>query len=633
MIIALATIAAASLPFLSPIFGSHMVLQRDRPNPVWGWTEPGAKVKVRLGKVSAEAVAGQSGKWMATLPALPAGGPFKLEVDGPEKKDLEDIWMGEVWLCSGQSNMEFGMKQARNAATDIAQANRPMIRLFMVDRRVALTPEPSLGGVWKVCTPESVGEGGWGGFSAVAYHFGLELQEKLKVPIGLIQSAWGGTSGEAWTGAESLARTGEFSKELAMVADEAKSGGPVLGTYLERWIQTHDEGTFGIPAWSSAEYSSADWTLANLPSKLKDRELGWYRAEFDLPDPTPKEAYLHLGDVGGMDVAWVNGHQVGAGSGDWSRTYRVDGSFLKPGRNVFASRIAFVYGSGGLHASADRIYLEGGGQTYPLGPSVRFRLGASVKPGDEPRDFEANPTVPTVLRNGMIAPLAPLAIRGAIWYQGETNIGRGVQYAKILPALRADWRQLFQNKDLALHVVSLANWQERQDHPGDEYMAEIRESQAKATLEDRHCGVAMAYDVGDAIDIHPSDKTTVGHRLALCALALTYGERLEWSGPVFKRAHREGHQMRIEFDHLGGGLVANGELKGFAVAGEDHTWHWADAVIEGASVMVTCPAVVAPVAVRYAWQNNPPATLYNKAGLPAIPFRSDAWPLLSQHSH
>ena len=634
MMIALAAMVAANLPFLSPIFGSHMVLQRDRPNPIWGWTAPGTNVKVRLGSVSSEAVAESNGKWVATLPPLSAGGPYRLSVEGSEKRELDDIWMGEVWLCSGQSNMEFGISQTLNGADEVTKADHPMIRLFMVDRKVALEPEPSLSGTWKVCAPETVAEGGWGGFSGVAYHFGVELQKKLGVPIGLIQAAWGGTSGEAWTDAEALARTHEFPKDLTMLEAERKAHAPALGTYIERWIQAHDEGTKGTPSWSSSAYSAEGWEDAHLPSTSKEGEVTWYRCDFEIPaDKVFDKAYVHLGDVAGMDVAWINGKQVGSGSGGWSRIYECSGTDLHPGRNVLAVRVMFSYGAGGLLGKPEDVKFESGDFSLPLGKSMKVRAGAKVVPGDGPKDYEPNPSVPTVLRYGMISPIAPLAMQGVIWYQGETNMGRGVQYAKILPALIGDWRKAFQNRKLSFHIVSLANWQERRTEPGDEYMAELRESQALTALRDRHSGIAMTYDIGDAVDIHPKDKKTVGHRLALCARALTYGEDLEWSGPVYRRVRKEGPRIKIEFDHVGKGLVLKGGAPSFAVAGKDRKWYWANASIEGSLVVVSCAEVPEPVAVRYAWQNNPPASLYNEDGLPAIPFRTDRWPVTSQGKH
>lgn len=626
------TAIAAGLPFLSPIFGSHMVLQRDRPNPVWGWTTPGAEVRVRLGKAAAVAKADPKGRWQATLPALPSGGPYEMEVVGPTRQTLEDIWLGEVWLCGGQSNMEFGLTQTKNAKEAITNADRPGIRLFMVDRKVSREPETTLGGTWKVCTPKSVTEGGWGGFSGVAYHFGVELHEKLKVPIGLIQAAWGGTSGEAWTGAEALAGTGDFRADLEMLARETAEGKPELGTYLERWIAANDPGTMGVPPWSAEDIRPDGWNPANLPAAIKEKEVAWFRSEFDWDGIAPAQAELHLGQVAGMDVTFVNGEQVGAGSGEWERAYFFPGSLLRRGKNVLAVRIAYTYGAGGMRSPAGDIWIRAGGDRLPIGDQMKMRLGVRAQNGNEPHDWEANPTVPTLLRNGMIAPIAPLSMRGVIWYQGETNMGRGVQYGRILPALIRDWRRLFGNPDLGFHIVSLANWQPRQSEPVQEYMPELREAQAATAWKIKNTGIAMAYDLGDPVDIHPPDKASLGHRLALCAEALSYGMKIEWTGPVFEKASREGRKLRIRFSHVTGGLVAREGLTGFMVAGSDRVWHWAQAKIDGETVLVECKEVPLPEAVRYAWQNNPPASLYNGAGLPAVPFRSDNWPLLSEHN-
>lgn len=619
-----------NLPALAPIFGSHMVLQREKPVNFWGWASPGETVSVYLDGKPYVGQADKDGKWTVQFEPHPAGGPHKISVEGETRNELEDIWFGDVWICSGQSNMEMGLSMCLNAQAEIAQANHPNLRLFLADRQVGNGPKPVLHGNWKPCTPQSVAEGGWGGFSGVAYAFGTKLQKELGVPIGLIQVAWGGTSAEAWTDAAALAKTGEFLPEINAVKQAKKDGKPDFGTYLELWFEQHEVGT--KEKWY-ADSNFDGWTK-NLPRHLEHDQVYWLKTQFELADGLDLAGvYLKLGMIRGVDTVFLNGKEVAKGAGAWERQYPLQPDQLKAGTNTLAIRLLEAYGEGEFEGLLEALALKFKDGEVALAPALHAKLGSKIQGPVLPRDREPNPTVPTVLYNGMIAPLSNLACKGAIWYQGETNMGRGVQYQRLLPALFSSWRSTLANPQLPIYVVSLANWTERQVEPGDSGMAELREAQALTALKDRFSGLAMAYDVGDALDIHPKDKKTVGERLALNALAKVYNRPMEFSGPVFAQSKVVGDTITLSFKHSEG-LQAKGQtLEGFAIAGEDRKWHWAEAKVVKSTVVLRSKEVPKPVAVRYAWANNPLGNLYNKAGLPAVPFRTDNWPLTSANNH
>jgi sialate O-acetylesterase len=343
-------------------------------------------------------------------------------------------------------------------------------------------------------------------------------------------------------------------------------------------------------------------------------------------------ATLSLGDIHQDDWVWVNGKLVGNGGGQYPRIYQLWPGSLRPGKNEIAIRVLSPDEKGGFVSPAATMYLDlSNDHRVALDGLWRAKLGFAIaKDTAKPHDTNPNPSVPTTLYNGMIAPIAPLAVRGAIWYQGETNSGRGEQYQRLLPALIADWRRMFGGQEIPFYIVSLAAFQPRKSEPGDDFWAELREAQAMTAKNVKRSGLAISIDVGDAADVHPRDKTTVGHRLALNALALEYGVEAPYSGPVYRSLEIEGSSIRVHFDHTDGGLTSKGaKLEEFSVAGADRKWHWAEARIEGDTVVVSSPEVAKPVAVRYAWQSNPAATFYNGAGLPAVPFRTDRWKLLS----
>lgn len=617
---------ATPLPFLNPVISEHMVLQRGKPNTIWGWTKPGTRVVVAVGKSRASGVADANGKWTVRIAPPPAGGPYSMTVDGTEHVKFDDILVGDVWVCGGQSNMEFGLGNVINAKEEIANSADPNLRIAIASKQFAFSPKPTVPIGWRVCGPDTVGQGGWQGFSAVGYYFGRKLRSELGVPIGLIEDCWGGTSAEAWASEPGLRSMPDFADDFRMISElrAAKSGD--YGTYIDSWLAQNDIGSMPGANWSDPTKNVDGWRslpTADAPPEGKP-VVTWLRKDVELPATLPDgRAELVLGRVRDVDTLWVNGKVV------WGQgRYWLWPSSIKPGRNTFVLRAFSRGGRAGLAGPADRMVVQlGDGTKIPMGADWKAMTtvdASSVKKW--PKDTNINPSVPSVLYNGMIAPITPLAITGAIWYQGETNVGRGAQYRTLLPSMIRDWRRAFGQGDFPFYIVSLANYMRRNDQPGDDAWAELREAQAYAAMTTPNAGLAITIDVGEANDIHPKNKKTVGERLAAVALAKKYTKSIPYSGPVYKSLTRFGQSLRLEFDHVDGGLVAKGGvLEGFAVAGLDRKWHWATATIDGKSVLVTSPDVRDPVAARYAWGNNPAATLYNGADFPAVPFRTDDW--------
>lgn len=573
---------------------------------------------------------------------FPAGGPYEMEVVAAKRTvKLADIMMGDVWVCSGQSNMEQGVGAAANAEREIAAADHPGIRLFTVPKIIAFEPRATVDARWEVCTPAVIGAGGWGGFSAAAYYFGRKLHRDLGVPVGLIHTSWGGTIAEAWVSAEGLKPVPDFDKAVASLGAEAAERRKGLGSYrprMERWYAAHDPGTRA--GWqAAASLDAAEWKTMRLPAKWEDAGLPgfdgvvWFRLDADLPAGWDgREAVLHLGPVDDRDTTWVNGKPVGhLDVYDAPRDYSLPGGVLRAGRNTIAVRVLDTGGAGGLWGSPEQLRLEAGGgpalEPVSLAGDWRYRVGVAL--GDAPPPPQSdlnNPHVVTVLYNGMIAPLVPFAIKGAIWYQGESNVGRAEQYRRLLAALIRDWRSRFGAGDFWFHIVQLAGFGDPKPEPGDDEWAELREAQWLVSCEVPNCGLATAIDIGEAKDVHPKNKQDVGARLALSAEAVSYGMKVEATGPEYRAMRKEGAAIRIEFDHAAGGLISmDGKpLAGFSIAGANGKWVWADARIDGEAVVVSSPKVPDPVAARYAWTSFMECNFYGKGGLPALPFRTDA---------
>lgn len=612
-----------ALPFLSPALGSHMVLQRGRPNTFWGWTTPSTSVTVAVAGRRASGVAGRDGKWSVRLLPPGVGGPYTITVDGTQHLELTDVLVGDVWLCTGQSNMEQGITLSNGAPEEIARANDPGLRLFIAPQNPRLTPQKVNGGEWRVTTPETIVQGGWGGFSAVGYHFGKTLRRNVGVPIGLVQDVWGGTNAESWVSREGLRPLKDFDPWFPRI-DAAREGSGAPGS--------NDPGSQPGVNWGAMDLDTSAWKSVAVPNGFSGLGLGnydgtaWFRREFTLTEAQAAGgATLSLGAVDDYDVTWLNGAKIGAGTEfNVPRSYTLASGALRAGRNVLAVRVLDTGGGGGFSSAGPPSLALADGTQIPLAGDWLGRVGAPLPIG--------GPNVPTSLSNGMIEPEVPLAIRGAIWYQGENNAGRAEQYRRLLPTLIADWRRRFGQGDFPFYIVSLAAFTPHKElgvgnWTGDDEWAELREAQAMTASKVKNAGLALAIDIGDERDIHPREKRTVGERLARVALAKEYARRVPYSGPTYRAMKVAGSAARLSFDQVEGGLSARGGAPGeFMIAGADRKWHAAMAVLDGDTVVVSSPQVARPVAVRYAWQSNPVANLYNGAGLPAVPFRTDSWP-------
>ncbi len=622
---------------LPAFFADHMVLQRQQPIPVWGWAKPGEKISVSLNNKSVSAKADKQGKWKVQLPAEVAGGPYVLNIKASNTISIEDVLIGEVWLCSGQSNMEWTVGASMNAKEEIAAANYPNIRHFKVNKAVAALPQDELtGSGWQPATPEFVG-----GFTGVGYFFARQLYKELNIPVGLIHSSWGGTHVETWTSREAFENDPEFSSMISKYShgyiDSMKKAQEASFLKLKSTIEARRDKAGNVTEWPLPGYNTAEWATIKVPGLWEQQGMPgldgvvWLRKEIQLTEAQAAAATLYLGMIDDNDVTWVNGSKVGETIGyNVERAYKIPSGLLKPGRNIIAIRIDDTGGGGGLYSKEDDVYLSfADGNKMPLSGQWPVNVekviasGAAISLG--PNEY------PTLLFNAMIQPLIPYGIKGALWYQGESNTGRAVQYRKAFPLMINDWRKRWGQGDFPFYFVQLSAYfagSGGNKNSGNEW-AEIREAQT-LTLSLPNTGMAVTTDIGNPKDIHPTNKQDVGKRLALQALQKTYGRtNLLALGPVFEKAAVTGRQMVISFNSTGSGLTTAdkyGYLYGFEVAGSDQQWHFARAWIAGNTVVVESDKVSSPVAVRYNWTDNAEAgNLFNKEGLPAAPFRSDNW--------
>jgi len=619
---------------LPRLVSDGMVLQRGESAKIWGWAAADEKVTINFNGKTYSDTAGTDGKWAVTLSDLNAGGPYSMEIAGSNRIILKDILIGEVWVCSGQSNMDLPMARVEERYADvIANSNNPAIRRFFVSRRYDFnTPqEDPESGSWESANTESVLR-----FTATGYFFAKALYEKYKVPIGLIHASVGGSPAEAWLSEEALKQfpdhleTAKKFKDgdyLNQIADKDK-------TVSDAWyslLQQKDKGLAdGQKPWFDPTYNASNWATMNVPGYWADEELGpvngvvWFRKEIDVPaSMTGKPARLLLGRIVDSDTTYLNGKFVGSVSYQYPpRRYDVPENLLKAGKNIIVVRIVNNTDRGGF--IPDKPYqLTAAGLTIDLKGPWQYKLAATMQPLQSKTFIEWQPLG---LYNGMIAPLLNYTIKGVIWYQGESNTGRPLEYRKLFPALIADWRQNWNQGNFPFLYVQLANYMQVKDQPSESNWAELREAQLK-TLTVPNTAMVVATDIGEWNDVHPLNKEDVGKRLALGAQKVAYGdETVVYSGPIYQSMKIEGNKIILTFKHIGSGLVGQGgsELKHFAIAGADKKFVWAKAKIEDDKVIVWNDDITDPVAVRYAWADNPEgANLYNKEGLPASSFRTD----------
>lgn len=641
-VLPLQLLAKVTLP---AIFTDNMVLQQRSDVKIWGTAKPGKAVKVTTswdGKTYATTAAA-SGDWQVLVSTPAAGGPYTLTVSDGKPVTLANVLIGEVWLCSGQSNMEMrvadrvlGYEQAIKQAD--AYGN---IRLLHIDNTTSPTPLDEAAvrhGGWQVCSGETVAD-----FSAAGYFFGKNLYEALGVPVGLIESCWGGTLAESWTSAGVLSEIPFFREKVEKVKripPSAQERNKMFLDDIDAWraqmMGAEQAFANGRAVWAEASFDDASWGDMAVPGFVQDQGLDgfsgfmWMRKTVDIPAAWEgKELTLTLSAVDDNDFTYFNGVELGHTEGCMTfRSYKVPASLVKAGKAAIAVRVMDSGGKGGIWGGAEGIALcKSETEKIPLAGAWKYKvsLGLGEAP-DMPVNTATEPNYPTFLYNAMIHPLVDYAIRGAIWYQGEANVARAEQYRDLLPLMIRDWRQQW-GYAFPFYIVQLANFMKVQQGPEESEWAELREAQQHA-LHLENTGMAVIIDIGDADDIHPKDKPEVGRRLALLARAQTYGEDIPCSGPLYDSYRIEGDAVRIGFTHADNGLKSSdgGAVTGFYIAGADHEFHAAKAVIDGNTVVVSSDEVPLPVAVRYAWANNPVCNLCNGAGLPAGPFRTDCWP-------
>ncbi len=663
--------SAAADVRLPAILSDHMVLCRTERVPIWGWADPGEDVTVTFGEQMAKTKATPAGKWRVDLDLASSGpGPFELTVEGNNRLVVKDVVVGDVWVASGQSNMDWRVSQSLEANEETARDPNPLIRQFSVRQATAMEPAEDCEGQWIVASPATVGE-----FTAIGYFFAKSLSSQTGRPVGLLHASWGGMNIERWIGERGFAGDPTLQTRSEEILEQTRASMAEVAAYqtaLEKWetardrtdVRLGDASTFAAP-----DSSTAGWQPVTLPGTLADAGLPdagaiWLRRTVDYPKVL-SGTQLNVGYPDGFVEAYWNGDRVGNTSPDKLPPGNVVSFFvaenqIHPGSNTIALRLFQSSGGAGISRRDPKSFQIDYGRVKLDGEWL-----AKVEralPALSPDVLQTRPATPVPVRpaaapssmfNAMVHPLIPYAINGILWYQGESNTERAAQYATALPLLINGWRQTWDCPDAVFLICQLANYQKKTPDPGESNWAELREAQSRALALPR-TGLAVLIDQGEADDIHPRSKKEAGHRLALAARALSHGEAIPFSGPVFDSQEIVGDTIRIIFRHIDGGLAAQplpetfrprsnqpetlplvkprpaSELQGFAICGEDRKWVWADARIDGDEVVVSSPDVPAPVAVRYAWADNPTCNLVNATGLPAVPFRTDDFPLTTR---
>ncbi|WP_297093879.1 sialate O-acetylesterase [uncultured Draconibacterium sp.] len=626
--------AQVSLPY---VFSDHMILQREKPIPVWGWGTPGADLTITFAGQEVLTTTDEDGKWRINLVKMEAGGPYEMKVYEGENEEasvvFQDVLIGDVWFASGQSNMEWQVQQADGADEEIPAALNEKIRLFNVPHDISITPlDNTLETAWKVCDSTSVGEA-----SAVAYYFAKKLQQTTNIPIGILQSSWGGTPVEAWTSREMLLSEPVMQNKVlqndTVTEDHFVKDSLNLVKFWDIVYNPKNGMDTIIP---NPDFKDGDWKTVTVPGNVSEWEpefyegMIWLRKTIELDAQfVGKELTLNLGHPEMNYSLYFNGAEIckTQWNANLTHDYKIPAALLQKGENTIALRMAALWGGGGINPPAEEIYLSNGAEKISLTGEWKYK-----------KDLEQTiPTIhnfqyyPSYLYNAMINPVVPYGLAGFIWYQGEANENMAYDYRMLLPLMINDWRIRWQQGFLPFLWVQLPNYMKKDAKPADGKWAVLRESQTK-TLQLPNTGMACIIELGETDNIHPTNKTDVGNRLAAVAQKLVYNMDVQASGPVMKYYKIEGNKIRIQFTEIADGLsTSDGEaITGFAVAGEDQKFYWADAKIVADEIIVSAKEVENPVAVRYAWANNPDCNLVNSAGLPALPFRTDNWRVITQ---
>ena len=628
---------------LPSVFTDNMVLQQKTDITFYGDATKNKQLTVKTGWNGKEyhTEADGQGKWSLKIPTPAAGGPYEITFSDGKKLQLKNVMIGEVWFCSGQSNMEMpvaGWGKVMNYEQEIAEAAYPAIRLFQVKKNTSLAPlkevESTLGG-WQECSSATVPE-----FSALAYFYARALWKELNVPIGVIDCTWGGTPAEAWTSHETLRQVMGFREEMDKLERLGFDPNRMEQAYSEErahWQSLFTEKDKGMEngklCWTAPSLSEEDWQTISLPGYwegkgLKDFDgIIWFRRSLEIPaEWAGKPLTLRLGMIDDEDITYFNGVEIARGAGYMTpRTYTIPAKLVKAGKAVLAVRVSDFGGEGGIHGKAEDLYVEADGKRISLAGDWKYRIGLSLT-GFPPAPVSPvqSSSYPTVLFNAMVKPWTAFPIKGVIWYQGEANVGRPEQYGDLFPALITDWRRQWRS-DFPFYFVQLANFMESKEIQPDSEWAALREAQTKALKLDQ-VGMAVTIDIGLADDIHPKNKQEVGRRLALVALAGSYGKNVSGSAPVFRNYRIKGDKMELDFGQKQDGFQIKGTtLKGFTIAGPDRVFYPAEAMVQNGKIIVFSPEVSIPLAARYGWADNPDCNLYGENGLPVAPFRTDCW--------
>jgi sialate O-acetylesterase len=628
---------------LPACFTDNMVLQQQTKVNLWGTETPGINFTIitswnnKIYKVKTDA----QGNWKIKVSTPIYGGPYTITFNDGKITTLKNILIGEVWVCSGQSNMEMQLTgfygDVLNLNDELADAaNYPDIRMLKIDNKTSFTPISNMQtkGGWAICNPKTVRD-----FSAVAYFFAKNLSAGKHIPVGIINSTWGGTVAEAWTSGGALKTMPAFTPFINVA-----EGGLTQQKLDERyqtevrgWIDTinaKDPGFLqGKPLWAGPDFDGSAWQKMTLPVYWEQAGVPdydgtmWFRKKVLIPAAwAGRDLKLNMGGIDDYDVSYFNGAEIGhTESFFYKRSYTIPGSLVKTGENTMAIRVFDNGGLGGINKGPLQLSLatDTTGQIDLAGNWVYHKANVlTLLP--QPPSLSNSPNRPTLIYNAMINPILPYTIKGVIWYQGESNADRATQYRQLFPLLINDWRQKWGEGNFPFYFVQIANYSATGQPPAADWPA-LRDAQL-STLSLPNTGMAVTIDIGDANRIHPQNKQEVGRRLALIACAKTYGENIPYSGPIYKSQVIKGNRIELEFTHADHGLLAKGDtLKGFTISGADKKFYPANAVIAGDEVIVSSGAVANPVAVRYAWANNPLCNLYNGANLPASPFRTDDW--------
>jgi len=622
---------------LSKLFNDHMVIQRNQPINVWGWYDRNAEIQIQFNTKSYSAIADEKGQWRIVIPEMEAGGPYKMKISAMDESiTLNDILIGDVWVCSGQSNMEWIVAESNNAEEEISSANDKNIRHFKVPLTYSKKPEEKLaGGEWKVTDPSTAGE-----FTAVGYFFARELRKKVEIPIGLINTSWGGSRIEPWMSAEVLNMEDpmqsmeEYQREREEEFKESLNG---FMKYFPEISVIDDIVKDEIKDWYNPDIDVSTWQNINVPGIWEEAGyddldgIAWYRTSFKLTDLEAQENIeLVLGKIDDSDLTWINGVKVGGMEQSWNklRNYEVESSVLKEGENILVIRVEDTGGGGGIWGDDNTLVVKTSTEEISLLKNWKFKIESVMKPGLYPNQ------VPTILYNKMIYPILGYPIKGALWYQGESNTSNfqdAFEYRELFAKMITDWRAQWNIGDFPFLFVQLANFMEVVEEPSESAWAILRESQSEA-LKLENTAQAVIIDIGEADDIHPLNKQDVGLRLSLAARKYAYNKSLVFSGPIYKDHEIKDNKIIVSFDHVGTGLTIGGDdefIQELSIAGEDGKFQWAKAIIEGDKVIVWNENIEHPKNVRYTWADNPAkANLYNKEGLPASPFRTDNFTMI-----